>query len=92
MVHYYRVTPTNPPILTLDSTLFVKGDSTIVTQKRALINNPWAQQLLDGLGSTGLWHVPSSAAWPGRTRSDPGFLPGSALNEMFREWNGTEVC
>lgn len=32
----------------------MKGDSMIVTQRRALINNPWAQQLLPGLGSTGL--------------------------------------
>lgn len=56
MAHYYndRVTPTNPPILTFDSMLFMKGESMIVTQKRALINSPWAQQLLVGLGSTGL--------------------------------------
>lgn len=42
MVHYYddRVTPTNPPILAFDSTLFMKGDSITVTQKRVLLNSP----------------------------------------------------
>lgn len=63
MAQYYndRVTPTNPPMLTFDSRLFMKGESMTVTQKRALINNPWDQQLVVGLGSTGLRNIPSLA-------------------------------